>query len=136
MHNFYFMECLWHSLTGKKNKKVINHLLKLKAGICLLQETQLNNSEQQILTGTQYNQAYSATYNNKQRGVSILISERIHITQKKTNKQNKNNIRPRRKICYNQGINQQQTINSCNLYGPDNDNPSFNHTFFSQITCL
>lgn len=38
-----------------KRIKVINHHLKLKAGICLLQETRLNNSEQQVLTGPEYN---------------------------------------------------------------------------------
>lgn len=59
--------------TQTKRTKILNHLIKLNADICFLQETHLSNSELYNLKSQQFNQVFSATYNTRKRGVSILV---------------------------------------------------------------
>jgi len=60
-----------------KRTKVLDHLNKLQADICLLQETHLCPSEPHKLKSSEYNRVYSATYNSRKRGVSILMNKTI-----------------------------------------------------------
>lgn len=59
-----------------KTIKVLNHLNKLQADICLLQETHLSESDHNKIKSSQYNHLFLAHYNTKQRGVCILISKK------------------------------------------------------------
>lgn len=63
-----------------KRIKVINHLIKLKADICLIQETHLTSSDLEYLKFKQFNTIFSSTLNSKQRGVSILVNKNILFT--------------------------------------------------------
>ena len=67
-----------------KRTAIINHLTKLKADICLLQETHLSNSESHMLQSQQFNQVFSATYNRRQRVVCILVNKRIPLIHHST----------------------------------------------------
>jgi len=60
-----------------KKVKVFNHLNKLQADICLLQETHLSESDYNKIKSSNYSHLFSAHYNTKQRGVCILISKKI-----------------------------------------------------------
>ncbi len=57
-------------------KLLENNLNKLQADICLLQETHLSDADQDKIK-SKYNHLFSAQYKTKQRGVSILISEKV-----------------------------------------------------------
>lgn len=65
---------------AKKKIQTFNHLTKLQADISLLQETHLSQSDHDKLTSLQFNQIFSANYNKKQRGVAILISNKVSFT--------------------------------------------------------
>lgn len=61
-----------------KRTKILNHINKLQAKICLLQETHLSETEHNKLKAQHFSQIYSASYNSKKRGVSILINKKYH----------------------------------------------------------
>ncbi len=60
-----------------KQLKVINHLLKTQADICLLQETHLTNTRSTVLKSTHFPHIFTANYNSRQRGVAIMINNKI-----------------------------------------------------------
>ena len=60
-----------------KKTQIFNHLTKLQADICLLQETHLSESDHVKIKSPQYSQTFSTFYNSRQRGVSILIKNNI-----------------------------------------------------------
>ena len=67
-----------------KRTKILNHLNKQQADICLLQETHLSETEHNKLKMQHYNQIYSASYNSKKRGVSIIINKEVPLIHKNT----------------------------------------------------
>lgn len=108
-----------------KKTKIIYHLSKLQADICLLQETHLSPTDEHKLNSPHYNQIYSATHNSKKRGVSILINKKIPLIKNSTI------IDPEgRYIILNASL-YNNNITIANVYGPNSDDPSFFHTFFS-----
>lgn len=113
--------------TLSKRTKVINYLSKLKADICFLQETHITQHESQQLQLGQYNKIYSATYNSKQRGVSILVNNNLLFTQ-----QSITNDPDGRFLIMNVSINN-TPFTLVNVYGPNNDDPLFFHTLFATL---
>ena len=67
-----------------KKVKVFNHLNKLQADICLLQETHLSESDYNKIKLSNYSHLFSAHYNSKQRGVCILINKKISFVHNTT----------------------------------------------------
>ncbi len=57
----------------------MNHLKKINAGVCLLQETKLSDSEQKKLETQYFNQIYFAIYNSKKE-----VSQFKHTTHPQT----------------------------------------------------
>ena len=113
--------------TTSKRIQIINHLIKLKADICFLQETHLTNKKLQNLYCKQFNKIFSSTFNSKQRGVSILINKNISFTL------NSCIIDPEERfIIINISINQ-LTFTLANIYAPNNDDPLFYHNLFSLL---
>ena len=113
--------------TSSKQIKIINHLMKLKADICFLQETHLTDTELQHLHFKQFDKIFSSTFNSKQRGVSILINKNIPF------KLNSSTTDPEgRFVIINISINQ-LTLTLVNVYGPNNDDPAFFHNLFSLL---
>lgn len=109
--------------TQAKKNKLFNQLTSLQADICLLQETHLSESDNIKLKSSQFTHSFSAHYNKKQRGVCILISKLISFIHNTTVTD------PGRFVIIN---NNPLTIG--NLYGPNTDDPSFFHNFFSSIS--
>lgn len=113
--------------TTSKRIKVINHLVKLRADICFLQETHLTDTELQHLHFKQFDKIFSSTFNSKQRGVSILINKKINFTL------NSSTADPDgRFIIINISINH-LTFTLANIYAPNNDDPLFFHNLFSLL---
>jgi exonuclease III len=107
-----------------KRIKVLNHLNKLQADICLLQETHLSESDHNKIKSSKYSHLFSAHYNTKQRGVCILISKKISFVHNTTV------IDPEgRFIIINISINN-SPVTTGNLVGPNIDDPSFFQTLF------
>lgn len=114
--------------TQSKRLKVINHLTKLKADICFLQETHLTNAESEQLKFNQFNKIFSSTYNSKQRGVSILINNNCQFTL------NQSIIDPNgRFIIITASINH-TTYTLANIYGPNCDDPVFFNDLFNLLS--
>lgn len=113
--------------TQTKITTTINHLMKIGADICFLQETHITISELGNLKFKQFHNVLSSTYNSKQRGVSILINKKNSFTL------NSSITDPEgRFVIITVSINH-TTYTLANIYGPNNDDPSFYHTFFSSI---
>ena len=106
--------------------KVLDYVTKLKADIILMQETHLLQTEDKTLTDPNFNQIFSSCYNSRQRGVSILVHKRLLFTL--------NNMTTDPEGRYI--IIQATIFNKLNLYAPNNDDPAFFHTVFSQISDL
>lgn len=113
--------------TQIKKTKILNHLNKLNADICLLQETHLTDSELQYLKTKQYDQVFSSTYNSRQRGVSILVHKRLGLNQHTVITDPEGRYVIVNATIYNHNL----TI--VNVYGPNDDDPSFFHNLFSII---
>jgi len=111
-----------------KRMKIINHLHKLQADICLLQETHLTDSDQNKLKSPQFTHVFSSTYNSKQRGVSILINNKVSFFHNSTITDTEGRF-----IIINISVNS-NPITIGNIYGPNSDDPSFFHNFFSSIS--
>lgn len=112
-----------------KRIKVLNHLSKLQADICLLQETHLSELDQNKIKSSQYH-SYSAHYNTKQRGVCILINKKISYVHNTTITDPEGRF-----VIINITINN-YSLTIGNLYGPNTDDPSFFQNFFSSISNL
>ena len=110
--------------------KVFTHLNDLQADICLLQETHLSDSDQNKLKSSQFTHSFSSHYNSKQRGVCILINKRISFIHNATITDPEGRF-----IIINISINN-KPVTICSIYGPNSDDPSFFHTFFSSILNL
>lgn len=113
--------------TLSKRTKVINHLLKLKADICFQQETHIAQHESQQLQFRQFDNIFSATYNSKQRGVSILVNKNLSLTHHSTTTDPEGRF-----LILNASINH-TPFTFANIYGPNNDDPTFFHTIFKAL---
>lgn len=113
--------------TLSKRTKVISHLSKLKADICFLQETHITQYESQQLQFKQYDKIFSATFNSKQRGVSILINKNIQFTQNSIISDPEGRF-----IIMNVTINN-TPFTLVNIYGPNNDDSLFFHNLFAAL---
>lgn len=114
--------------TQTKRTKVLNHLNDLKADICLLQETHLSDSDQDKFKSAQFSNSFSAPYNSRQRGVCILINKRVSFVHNTTIADPEGCF-----IIINISINNNQ-VTIGNVYGPNNDDPSFFLNFFNTIS--
>lgn len=113
-----------------KMTKVLTHLIKLQADVISLQETHLSPSEQQKLKYSQYNQVFSATFNSRQRGVSILIHKTLPLVINSTITDPEG-----RYIIIHASLYSENYI-IANVCGPNNDDFPFFHTFFSSFNNL
>lgn len=113
-----------------KRVRVLNHLVNLKADICLLQETHLSDSDYTRIKSTQFSHIYSSHYNSKQRGVCILINKRISFTHNTTITDPEGRF-----IIINISINN-APITIANIYGPNTDDASFFQNVFSTLSNL
>ena len=111
--------------TQSKRIKVINHLTKLKADVCFLQETHLTQDELPLLKFKQFDNIFSSTFNSRQRGVSILINKNIPFTLSSS-------------VCDPNGryiiisvTISHATLTLANIYRPNTDDPSFFNNLFS-----
>lgn len=105
----------------------MNHLKKLKADVCLLQETKLSDSEHKKLKTQHFNQIYYAAYNSKKRGISIMINKNTPLIHKHIISDPEG-----RYIIISRTINN-VSITIANIYGPNTDDPTFYHDFFTSL---
>lgn len=110
--------------------KILEYVTKLKADIFLLQETHLLKSEENSLIDSNFNQIFSSCYNNRQRGVSILIHERLPFMLNSMITDSEG----RYIIVQATIFNKLYTI--VNLYAPNGDDPAFFHKVFSILSDL
>ena len=113
---------------GSREKRISNKLKDLQADVVLLQEINLSKTAADVLTTAQLPHVYSACYISRQRGVAILVSRRVNFTVNNTV------IDPEgRFLIVNLSL---QNMNLCiaNIYGPNVDNPSFFHSFFTSLS--
>lgn len=111
--------------------KVLNHLTKLQADVCLLQETHLSDHKSStVLNSPQFPHIFLANYNTRQRGVAILLSNKINFTHNSTISDPQGRFIAINISIYNNPL----TI--INVYGPNKDDPSFFHHLFSHLTNL
>uniref|UniRef100_A0AAR2JRJ2 Reverse transcriptase domain-containing protein n=1 Tax=Pygocentrus nattereri TaxID=42514 RepID=A0AAR2JRJ2_PYGNA len=111
----------------EKKVKIINRLNDLQADIVFLQETHVSRTSAHTLSSSQFPHMYSACYNSKQRGVAILINKRINFSIRNTMSDPEGRF-----IILSLSI---QNIDLCiaSIYGPNVDDPSFFHTFFTSL---
>lgn len=114
-------------VTEKKKFKILDHLSKLKADICLLQETHAANSTYTNIKSPEYCHLFSAHFNIKQRGVCILIHHHLQFIHNSTITDPEG-----RYIIINISINN-TPITICSVYGPNVDDPIFFHNMFSLL---
>ncbi|KAJ0022323.1 hypothetical protein NQD34_009813 [Periophthalmus magnuspinnatus] len=113
--------------TQAKKKKIFSELHKLKPDICLLQETHLSNSDLDLLQFKEFNSIYSSTYNSRQRGVSILIHNKLIFNHLSTITD------PEGRYVIINGTMSNNKFTIVNIYGPNTDDPSFFHCIFSKL---
>lgn len=113
-----------------KQQKAINHLLRLQADICLLREIHLTDTRSTVLQSTNFPHIFTANYNSRQRGVAILINNKVKFNHNKSISDPEG-----RYIIINISIDN-NPLTIANLYGPNNDDPSFFHSFFSILKNL
>lgn len=63
-----------------KRSRVFSHLKKLRADVIYLQESHLRNKDHVRLRHPGFHQVFHSDFNNKARGVAILISKRINFS--------------------------------------------------------
>ena len=113
--------------TQTKKNRVFNYLLQIKPDICLLQETHLEKEDLNHFQPKEYNNIYSSTLNSKQCGVSILIHNKLLYNHLSTI------IDSGGRFVIINGNLANHNLTIINIYGPNNDNPSFFHDIFSKI---
>ena len=115
--------------TQIKKAKIFSHLQKIKPDICLLQETHLSDSDKDKdhLISKDYNNVYSATYNSRQRGVAILVHNKLLFHHISTTSDPGG-----RYVIINCSI-IDYSFTIVNIYGPNNDDPLFFHNIFKQL---
>lgn len=113
-----------------KLKQVMNRLKHFKSKIVFLQESHLVNSEIQHLTKRWPGQVHHASYQTHARGVITLIHRSIPFQVTKTIQD------PFGRYIIISGEILSQKINLINVYGPNEDNPSFFESLFLTVATL
>lgn len=131
MHTFSTLTVVTWNVHGirtqGKRKKIFNHLSQLNPDICLIQETHFSHSDLTHFKCKDYNNIYSSTFNNRQRGVSILIHNKLMYNHLSTT------VDPEGRYVIINGTLSNNNLTIMNIYGPNNDNPSFFHDVFSKL---
>lgn len=113
--------------TQSKKNKIFNYLHQIKPDICLLQETHLEKEDLNHFQCKEFTNIYSSTLNSKQCGVSILIHNKLLYNHLSTI------IDSGGRFVIINGNLANHNLTIINIYGPNNDNPSFFHDIFSKI---
>lgn len=113
-----------------KIKQVINRIKFLKSKIVFLQETHLFASDINSLTKRWQGQVFHASFNSHARGVLILIHKSIPFRVTKTIEDKYGSY------IIVQGMVLSQKLNLINVYGPNDDNPSFFEQLFLTVAAL
>lgn len=111
-----------------KRAKVIDFLRTKGADICLLQESHLIDAQHISLKTEWFNQIYFSSFNSKQRGVVILINKNTPFYLKCSISD------PEGRYIIINGILGDENVTIANIYGPNNDTPTFFHEIFSEIS--
>uniref|UniRef100_A0A3B3I0S9 exodeoxyribonuclease III n=1 Tax=Oryzias latipes TaxID=8090 RepID=A0A3B3I0S9_ORYLA len=114
--------------SGPKRLKVLSHLIDLKADIALLQETHLCNPSDRLMCCSQFPVMYSSSYNSKQRGVAVLFNKNITVTHNDTVTDPEGRF-----VIINICI-QYKDYCIASIYGPNVDDSSFFHRFFTSLS--
>uniref|UniRef100_A0A3P8S3T5 Endonuclease/exonuclease/phosphatase domain-containing protein n=1 Tax=Amphiprion percula TaxID=161767 RepID=A0A3P8S3T5_AMPPE len=67
----------WNILGNCKKNKKFYYIEKNKVDICLLHETHLSNTNNSNITTPNYAHIFLSHYNTRQRGVSVLLHEKL-----------------------------------------------------------
>uniref|UniRef100_A0A669DGZ9 Reverse transcriptase domain-containing protein n=1 Tax=Oreochromis niloticus TaxID=8128 RepID=A0A669DGZ9_ORENI len=112
----------------EKRLKILNQLKKLQADVVLLQETHMPVTGLNKLKTPEFPNVFSACYNSRQRGVAILIHKNINFTVLDTV------IDPEGRFLIVKLSILNQKLGIVSIYGPNVDDPSFFHGFFSALS--
>uniref|UniRef100_A0A3B3HAI8 Reverse transcriptase domain-containing protein n=1 Tax=Oryzias latipes TaxID=8090 RepID=A0A3B3HAI8_ORYLA len=114
--------------TREKRLKVMSKLKDLKTDFAFLQETHMSSSSVNILATADFPNVYSACYNSRQRGVTIMINREIKFTETSTV------IDPEGRFIIVTLSTQNMQLCLANVYAPNVDDPKFFHSFFSALS--
>ena len=113
-----------------KLKQVIDRIKYLKSKIVFIQESHLMATDMHYLSKRWPGQVFHASYNTHARGVIILIHKSIPFQVIKTIQD------PLGRYIIVQGNILTQKLNLINVYGPNEDNPSFFEKLFLTVSSL
>ena len=113
-----------------KMKQVLNRIKYLKSKIIFLQETHMITSDIHYLVKRWPGQVFHACYNTHARGVVILIHRSVPFHIINTIKDSSG------RYIIAQGTIQSQKLNLINVYGPNEDEPSFFERIFMTVSAL
>uniref|UniRef100_A0A3B5R0Z3 Reverse transcriptase domain-containing protein n=1 Tax=Xiphophorus maculatus TaxID=8083 RepID=A0A3B5R0Z3_XIPMA len=113
-----------------KLKQVLDRLKYLKSKIIFLQESHLIESEIHWIIKRWQGQVYHSSFTSHARGVIILIHKSITFQIIRTIKD------PYGRYIIVQGHISTLKLNLINIYGPNNDNPSFYENLFLTLSTL
>ncbi len=115
---------------GSKEKKlkIFSQLKKLQADVVLLQETHRPATATDQLKTTEFPNVFTACYNSRQRGVAILIHKNVNFTVLNTV------IDPEGRFLIIKLSIFDKKLCIVSIYGPNVDDPSFFHSFFTALS--
>lgn len=113
-----------------KLKQVLNRIKDLKSKIIFIQESHMTATDVPRLTKRWPGQVFHASLNSQARGIAILIHKLIPFQSIKVIKD------PYGRYIIVQGNILSQKINLINIYGPNDDSPSFFENLFLTISAL
>lgn len=113
-----------------KLKQVLNRVKHLKSKIVFLQESHLTPSDIHQLSKRWPGQVFHASYNTYARGVVVLIHRSIPFQMTKITQDTFG------RYIIVQGNVLSQKLNLVNIYGPNEDNPSFFERLFLTVSAL
>uniref|UniRef100_A0A3P9CFM5 exodeoxyribonuclease III n=1 Tax=Maylandia zebra TaxID=106582 RepID=A0A3P9CFM5_9CICH len=114
--------------TRGKRLKIFNQLKKLQADVVLLQETHKPVTGLNELKTPEFPNVFAAGYNSRQRGVAILIHKNVNFTVLDTV------IDPEGRFLIIKLSILNKKLCIVSIYGPNVDEPSFFHGFFSALS--
>ncbi len=115
---------------GSKEKKlkIFSQLKKLQADVVLLQETHRPATATDQLKTTEFPNVFTACYNSRQRGVAIVIHKNVNFTVLNTV------IDPEGRFLIIKLSIFDKKLCIVSIYGPNVDDPSFFHGFFTALS--
>ncbi len=112
----------------EKKLKIFSQLKKLQADVVLLQETHRPATATDQFKTTEFPNVFSACYNSRQRGVAILIHKNVNFTVLNTV------IDPEGRFLIIKLSIFDKKLCIVSIYGPNVDDPSFFHGFFTALS--